>query len=543
MTDGTGNQAYGYDDDDDLRIKNVQYTSAPKQTLTYAFYPDGSRQHMQTPQGGFTYAYDGVGRMSSLTNGAGETSSWTYQPNGWLATQTLGNGVTATYTQDAQGRLTDLANKLGTVTLSEFSVPATGGYDGVSNALSVNATVPGAPVGYSGMTSYQYDYGQTANPQLNRSQLTNEASARLTGNQTYAYDGGGNGTGNPTTFKGITNTFNLDNQTTTSGYTYDRSGNPTTYQANSLTFDPENRLTGYNSTTQTDAYDGDGLRAWKQTGSGKTYFLYDGDQAVTAFNAGTSTTTTFGPNGLLSAHPRFGSSVFYTFDLQGNVSERLDGSGNVLSTDAYDAFGTRTSTVSPQPDPWGYGAQAGYYTDVETGLILCTHRFYDPSTGRWLTRDPIGYEGGINLYGYTGNNPVNESDPSGFAIFPPTFMPMPKTPVWQQWVWGVILGLAGGVGIDKPIPIKIPPKAEKPGKIVDANQNEKKNKGGGNDDPPEEIIECPQGLNWQKGNLIPNWYEQSLPQAIWNQLQYGLDNYHPSAPTFGGFPGIPIWAR
>ena len=40
-------------------------------------------------------------------------------------------------------------------------------------------------------------------------------------------------------------------------------------------------------------------------------------------------------------------------------------------------------------------------------------RYYDPSVGRFLTRDPIGYEGGINLYTFCGNNPVNHIDPGG----------------------------------------------------------------------------------------------------------------------------------
>ncbi|HET6383736.1 MAG TPA: RHS repeat-associated core domain-containing protein [Armatimonadota bacterium] len=46
----------------------------------------------------------------------------------------------------------------------------------------------------------------------------------------------------------------------------------------------------------------------------------------------------------------------------------------------------------------GYGAQAGYYTDPETWLVLCTHRYYDPAAGRWLNRAPIGIAGGVNLY-------------------------------------------------------------------------------------------------------------------------------------------------
>jgi len=63
----------------------------------------------------------------------------------------------------------------------------------------------------------------------------------------------------------------------------------------------------------------------------------------------------------------------------------------------------------------GFGGQYGYYTDRETGLVLMGHCYYDPGTGRFLTRDPIGYGGGMNLYGFAGNNPVNQSDPDGFA--------------------------------------------------------------------------------------------------------------------------------
>jgi RHS repeat-associated protein len=41
------------------------------------------------------------------------------------------------------------------------------------------------------------------------------------------------------------------------------------------------------------------------------------------------------------------------------------------------------------------------------GLVFTKYRIYDPTTGRWLSRDPIGEEGGANLYGYVSNNPVN----------------------------------------------------------------------------------------------------------------------------------------
>ena len=50
---------------------------------------------------------------------------------------------------------------------------------------------------------------------------------------------------------------------------------------------------------------------------------------------------------------------------------------------------------------------------METGLLCLTHRYYDPGTGKFLNRDPIGYQGGANLYGFCAGNPVNESDPDG----------------------------------------------------------------------------------------------------------------------------------
>ena len=80
---------------------------------------------------------------------------------------------------------------------------------------------------------------------------------------------------------------------------------------------------------------------------------------------------------------------------------------------AYDAFGLDLAVyVNGENDPGygvGFGGQHGYYTDPETGLQLLTHRYYDAGTGRFVTRDPIGYKGGINLYGWFTHQTRTES--------------------------------------------------------------------------------------------------------------------------------------
>ena len=55
----------------------------------------------------------------------------------------------------------------------------------------------------------------------------------------------------------------------------------------------------------------------------------------------------------------------------------------------------------------------GEQLDAESGLYYLRNRYYQPSTGRFMQRDPIGYEGGLNLYAYCGGDPIQGSDPSG----------------------------------------------------------------------------------------------------------------------------------
>lgn len=183
--------------------------------------------------------------------------------------------------------MTSLVTKNGAAqVLSQFTGIL---HDGAGNRTSVTANLP-AVSGYNGTTAYTYDA---------KDQLTQEQSTRNGGyTNTFAYDPAGN----PLTFKGVTKTYNANNQQTGTGFAYDAMGNPTTYKGAMIGFDPENRMTAY-GTSLTAGYTGDGLRAWKQNSSGaRTYFLYDGLVPILDMNTSgaITVTATFGPNGLVS---------------------------------------------------------------------------------------------------------------------------------------------------------------------------------------------------------------------------------------------------
>jgi RHS repeat-associated protein len=86
---------------------------------------------------------------------------------------------------------------------------------------------------------------------------------------------------------------------------------------------------------------------------------------------------------------------------------------------AFDSYGMQLlrSDVSGSltgPITVGFAGQQGGYYDTDENSVLMTHRWYDPGTGRFVNRDPIGYGGGLNVYGFAGNNPVTHSDPTGY---------------------------------------------------------------------------------------------------------------------------------
>ncbi len=97
-------------------------------------------------------------------------------------------------------------------------------------------------------------------------------------------------------------------------------------------------------------------------------------------------------------------------DHLGTPQAITDEEGNIVWQADYKPFGEAAVTAGDVNNNFRF---PGQYFDEETGLHYNWHRYYDPDTGRYLTPDPIGLEGGINLYSYALNNPVNLADPDG----------------------------------------------------------------------------------------------------------------------------------
>jgi RHS repeat-associated protein len=102
---------------------------------------------------------------------------------------------------------------------------------------------------------------------------------------------------------------------------------------------------------------------------------------------------------------------FYRSNHQGSITAITDGSEATVKSYEYDAFGNiRSETGALAHNAFTY---TGREYHSESGLYYYRNRFYDPQLGRFLTQDPIGMLGGINLYAYVGNDPVNFVDSFG----------------------------------------------------------------------------------------------------------------------------------
>jgi RHS repeat-associated protein len=262
--------------------------------------------------------------------------------------------------------------------------------------------------------------------------LTNafEAFVKMTPGTTnnvfiIATDSSGNNNRNVDTFNipvghGASNTLSFDNNGNTTAAT-----NP----AVTYSWDAVNRLVKIvkGGNTYEFIYDGlDRRVAEKVNGSITKRWLWCGTELCEERNAaGGMVTKRFFTQG----EQINGTNYYFTRDHLGSIREITDAGGNIVSRYDYDPYGRRTKLSGTINSDFGF---TGHYFDSASGLHLTLYRAYDANFGRWLSRDPIGENGGTSLYVYCKNNTIKYVDPDG------------------QFVWiiaGGLLGSAINVGV------------------------------------------------------------------------------------------------
>jgi RHS repeat-associated protein len=389
LKDGSGTTAAGYDANSQLTSLDGPWAN---DTVSYGFDALGRVAAMQAEGGrSLAYVYDTLNRLTRIREGSEE---YIYSYVGISPLEnilTRPDGSATKYDYNDLGQLTGISNKD-----SADTVVSSHGFTYNDQDLRGSESITGAfsaPAATEGIEEYDYNN-------------LNQLLSKIDPNQAFSYDADGN---------------------MTRGYT------PEGYEF-SAAYDAENRL---KQIEYTDAaailhkmvyvYRGDGFLAQISKYSNGT--LADTTRIVRGpyldlqdRGADNSVVNDYlwgmnfggGIGGLLNLK-QGGQSYQYLYDGNGNVTSLLNGSGQIAAAYRYDVFGKLLAQSGSLNQPFQFSTKR---YDAGAGLNYYGYRFYAPAIGRWMNRDPLGEAGGINLYGFVSNNPVNWIDPWGLETKP-----------------------------------------------------------------------------------------------------------------------------
>jgi RHS repeat-associated protein len=246
--------------------------------------------------------------------------------------------------------------------------------------------------------------------------LSLAASAGGGSDYKFGYDKGANRISETVGASTTSFTYNSVNELTgLSPDNYDKDGEPLTLGAQSFKWDAADRVISASSGANTTKFAYDGLNhrtRITQIVSGKTvsdkFYFWFGNNVLLETNAAGDNALTkryFAEGVIQQAQP-----FYYATDQLGSVRELVDASGVVQASYDYDPYGVRSQLMGTENSDFGFAA---LFHESQSGLDLARYRDYNAPLRRWLSRDPIGEPGGINLYAYVANGPTDAADPLG----------------------------------------------------------------------------------------------------------------------------------
>lgn len=364
LSDAQGTMSYNYNALDRLD----DYTDYDGHLVDYGYDLAGNLVSLTYEPGkSVTYNYYNDNRLHTVTDWNGRTTTYTYLDDGSLETITYPNGAAVTFSYDLADRLTGLIHRKSDASvIAEYSYELDERGYPESETRTEPLTTPVLPL-ENAISIY-------------------DAANRLqsAGPVTYDYDGAGNMISR-TGPDGIACTYDLENRLTTisgsasASYVYDTFGN---------------RRAGTREGTTT-GYVLD-VRGMSQvliekdaTGTPQNYYIHG--------------------LGLISRIKPDGTTHYYHFNNIGSIVAMTDQGENVTHSYLYSPFGRLIDSIEPDENPFRFVGYHGVMAEV-AGLSYMRARYYERSTGRFLSEDPIW---GSNLYSYAMNNPISRIDPGG----------------------------------------------------------------------------------------------------------------------------------
>jgi len=387
------------------RTGETQTHSGQATPLAYAHDLADRLLTMTDPTGQSQFVYDGLDRLSSLTTPGSLTFGFGYDPASRLTSLTRPNGIDTAFTYDPASQLLGIDHRDSASSVATIGYT----YDLVGNRTSESRET-------GNTRTFAHDPVDRLLSVVNDLLPTNDES--------FSYDHEGNWTIENRQHDAANQLEENDDYT----FEYDAEGcltrkvskiDPT--DATLYHWDALNRLVEVStpSFTVTYQYDPLGRRIERNAGGQITRYIYEGSNVLFELDATNTITAINRHAGLdnLLVHETGGQAYYPLRDGINSTVALADSSGSITQRYRYSAFGQPeilNASGSPIPAaPLLTYLYTGREWDASVELNYHRNRYLSPDMGRWLSRDPIGLAGGLNLYGYVLNNPLTLIDPLG----------------------------------------------------------------------------------------------------------------------------------